>query len=481
MSDEVLSSSWCTNWGAFNTPRLWAMVSDEDDPDAWRQVAAWSEVAGAVQQHRTRLVEARDALAAAWPPEQNGAAQAFVTELNTLIARMDTARADADTTATGLAGILEALRTAKNQLEPLYEQYKDKNSDWVPNWWDNAEDDIDKRAREQMIKAEQTVEQHVTQLKVPDQYTMDPRGGRTIDDPPPSSGTGSGSTSSSGGSGSTSTFSVPVPHDPVPPLPGQDPIAPDGTGGSFGPDDGSGSPGSGGTGSAGPGLAGVITPPGASPPVVNPPSTGGPPGGGPGPSVIGGSPLPAVFPGLGSGGGSQPGAGFKGVPPAGAGPKGVPPAGAGLKGVPPAGEGPGGGYARGRPVSTRGALPSGAVIGESVGGGARGAGRPGVGGASGRGLSGRPTGERPTGARGGGKPTPPSWLREEEGRGGRPGSGALGTPGGSGRRRGDGGPDQPRFDPDNPWQVAEGVDPVIVPAEENDSHDPGPNVIGRRE
>ena len=486
MSDEVLSSSWCTNWGAFNTPRLWAMVSDEDDPDAWRQVAAWSEVAGAVQQHRTRLVEARDALTAAWPPEQNGAAQAFVTELNTLIARMDTARADADTTATGLAGILEALRTAKNQLEPLYEQYKDKNSDWVPNWWDNAEDDIDKRAREQMIKAEQTVEQHVTQLKVPDQYTMDPQGGRTIDDPPPADGTGSGSTSSSGGSGSTSTFSVPVPHDPVPPLPGQDPIAPDGTGGSSGPDDGSGSPGSG-TGSEGPGLAGVITPPGATPPVVIPPSTGGlsggalPVPGGPGPSVIGGTPLPAVFPGLGSGGGSQPGAGLKGVPPAGAGPKGVPPAGAGLKGVPPAGEGPGGGYARGRPVSTRGALPSGAVIGESVGGGARGAGRPGVGGASGRGLSGRPTGERPTGARGGGKPTPPSWLREEEGRGGRPGSSALGTSGGSGRRRGDGGPDQPRFDPDNPWQVAEGVDPVIVPAEENDSHDPGPNVIGRRE
>jgi hypothetical protein len=37
-----------------------------------------------------------------------------------------------------------------------------------------------------------------------------------------------------------------------------------------------------------------------------------------------------------------------------------------------------------------------------------------------------------------------------------------------------------QFDPDNPWETAEGVDPVIGPPEEIGRHDPGPNVIGWR-
>ena len=500
MSDEVLSSSWCTNWGAFNTPRLWAMVSDEDDPDAWRQVAAWSDVAGAVQEHRTRLVEARDSLTAAWPPEQNGAAQAFVAELNTLIARMDTAQTDADTTATGLANILEALRTAKNDIQPLYEEYKDKNSDWVPGWWDNAEDEIDKLAQDHMIRAEQTVEQHVAQLKVPDPYKMNPADSR--EPPPKKKGTGG---SGSGGSGSTvaarsGAGSAPpaVPHDPVPPLPGQEAIVPDPDGGPDGSGpggSGSGGSGSGGSGSGGPGLAGVITPPGAtSPGVVTPPTGGGTAPGGV-PPVIGGSPLPGVIPGLGGGAAS---------------PRGVAP----VRGGPAAG-------------GARGAMPSGAVIGESVGGGGRGLGRSGLsgeglgvggsgrsaaggrgvtggrsgpggegrgagsvrgglggeaggvggtgrGGSAGRGLSGRSVG-----GRGAAKPKPPSWLPEEEARAGRGAvSSASGLHGGGARRRGEGSQEQQPFDPDNPWEVAEGVDPVISPVETNDHHDPGPNVIG---
>ena len=403
MSDEVLSSSWCTNWGAFNTPRLWAMVSDEDDPDAWRQVAAWGEVAGAVQEHRTRLVEARDALTAAWPPEQNGASQAFVAELNTLIARMDTAQTDADTTATGLANILEALRTAKNDIQPLYAEYKDKNSDWVPDWWDNAEDEIDKKAQDHMIKAEQTVEQHVAQLKVPDPYKMDPADVRE-DDPPkkPTSGSGSGGSGSSGSARGGGSVPPAVPHDPVPPMPGQDAIVPD-QGGS----DGSGSGGSG-SAPGGPGLAGVITAPGAPPSGgVTPPGVVPPPSGG-APPVIGGSPLPGVIPGLGGGG---------------APPRGVSP----VKGVTELGREFGG---------ARGALPSGAVIGESVGGGGRGLGRSGLSG-SGEGLgvggAGRSVpGGAGRGVRGAGRPgLGGEGLGGEGGAAGSAGRGGLA--GGSGR------------------------------------------------
>jgi hypothetical protein len=485
MSDDVLTSSWCTNWGAFNTPRLWAMVSDEDNPDAWRQVAAWGEVAVAVKDHRARLVQARDALTAAWPPEQNAAAQAFVDELNTLIGRMDIARQDADTTATGLANILEALRTAKNQIQPLYDEYKSKSDDLVPAWWDHAEDDIDTKARAVMVAAEQIVQQNVPQLKVPDPYTMDPKGARGGFEP-----TGDGSATGSSGAGtsgrSRGTTDVPVPHDPVPPMPGHDATVPSSSGGS-GPDGtggggtGGGGTGSGGSGAAGsiaggPALAGVIPPPppGAppvAPPGASPPGGGGlPTGGGPvtGIMPVTNAPMPGLLPG-GLGGGLGPG----GVGPAG---------GTGVPG--PAGTtGVGGGYARGsRPVA-RGAsraLPSGAVIGETVGGG-RAPGAAGTGGVSGRGATGK--GARP-GVRAAAKPKPPSWLPEDEPRGSAAGRGGATTaPAGmaAGRRPGrrDGDPGD-QFDPDNPWKVAGGVDPVITPSDDNPRHDPGPNVIGWR-
>jgi hypothetical protein len=83
------------------------------------------------------------------------------------------------------------------------------------------------------------------------------------------------------------------------------------------------------------------------------------------------------------------------------------------------------------------------------------------------------------------KPTPPSWLPEDRGTGGsRSGTGAgahgpFGSTGAAGRRPVRSDQDtNPPFDPDNPWGVASGVDPVIEPSRREARHDPGPNVIG---
>jgi hypothetical protein len=471
MSDEpVLTSSWCTNWAGFNTPRLWAMVSNEDDPDAWRQVSAWADVAVAVKDQRSRLVQARDSLTAAWPPEQNGSSQAFVTQLDKLIGVMDAAQHDADATASGLANILDALRSAKDLMQPLYEEFKDKSDDWVPNWWDHAEDEIDTRARTVMIAAEQIVEQNVPQLKVPDPYTMDPKGSR-LDFAPDDH---SDPSVSSRASGPGAAPAIPVPHDPVPPLPGHDGTVPSDAGPS--PSDAAPSlfdasfVGQTGGVSGGPGLAGVIAPPpaaapsaGTIPPGALPP-VGVPVGGGPVAAI---PPVPPILPGILPGG---------------------PAGGAAVPGV----GGIGGGVARGaRPVGgvAGRALPSGAVIGETVGGVRGGvAGTPEIGGVAGRGavaevggVSGRGAGR--AGVRGA-KPKVPPWLPEDERRGsaGGRGGGATGPAGmASGRRaaRRDAAVGE-QFDPDNPWETAEGVDPVIGPPEEIGRHDPGPNVIGWR-
>ena len=479
MSDEpVLTSSWCTNWAAYNTPRLWSMVANEDDGPGRQQVSAWRTLAGSVRSQRAALLTARADLVSAWPPEDNESSAAFVQELDILIARLDTASADADSTASGLDNILTAIQKAKTQIQPLWEDYKDKSDDLVPRWWDNAEDEIDEKARQAMVGAENAVSDSVAQLKVPEKYQL------TIYDWSDEEGSGEASAkaaTTSRSTGSTSSgINATVPHEPPPPLPGQDATVPDAgqQGGDSGTGGGSvggigagvgGSAGAGGSVGGGPDLAGVITP-GQSPvlPGGLPSSGGALPA--PVPSGGGGLPTSPIVPGL--------------LPTGGGGP------------ISRTGRAARGGTIR---PSTRTGL-SGSVIGEtSTGGG--GVGRNGVvplGTTGGRGASGGRAGrgsrvrgisevEGAGGARTGsraGRVPRPSWLPDEPvgpNRNAGASAGMAGAMPGRVGRRAHGDDDQLGFDPDDPWEVAEGVDPVITPARDDARHDPGPNVIGWHE
>ena len=558
MSDPVLTSSYCTAWDSFNTPRIWSMVMNEDDTLAREQVLGWRRLASSIRSQHQALSTAKTDLMGAWPPDQNASAEAFLNELDRLMVRLEAASTDADTTANGLDRILNALDGAKKAVEPLWEKYKDKSDDLVPRWFDSAEDEIDVEARNHMIAMERAVSDAVADLRVPDPFQFTVEGPREWPPRPEPGESGTGRLGSGG-------ISTSVPHDPVPPLPGLDPIAPDASGPGAGP----GAvvrPG-------GPDLAGVINPPfpglgegagagpvpGGAPAPATPPPLGGVPGvlpgggpvvgggagrppiGAPGRGPVAGRTLPsgAVIGGPGSIGG--PGAGGRGVGSAGpAGGRGVGSPGGGGRGAGSpgiggpgsvAGRGVGGvgspGAAGGRGVGRGGGRPGvgsfeaepgrggvgrgaggpqlngvggpGAGLGRGASGGLRGPGASrgragsrrgfdddrgvsvdgfaggGVGGVGGP-LGGPAGGGRDSGGRGLTRAPRPAWLPDDPV--GPDRHLASAGPGGRGQTRSRG--DEPTgFDPDNLWQVAEGVTPVISPGIDDDWHDPGPNVIGR--
>jgi hypothetical protein len=281
VSDGVFRPSGATPWSSYNTPRLWAMVEGEDDPEAWRQVAALGSMAGLLKDQRSRLEAAKQKLVEAWPPEKNKAARAFVNEMDELLFTMQVNKDIADSNAGALGQILEALRQAKGKIAPLYQSYLEKNDDWVPSWWDNAEDELDEKARQHMREAEKIVADPNNAITAPGIYEFQP------DEPRTRSGD-SGSTGRSGpGTGGSIGFAVP--HEPPPPLPREESI-------------GVGSPSPG--GGQGPGLAGVITPPGGTPGAVGntQPLTPGVPAVSPQPGLVIGGGLPGAFPGRGSAG-----------------------------------------------------------------------------------------------------------------------------------------------------------------------------------
>jgi hypothetical protein len=166
------SGGWCTNWDAYNTRQIWDMVSGEDDPQGWRQVNAWGNFEQAVSAQRRRLMACRQALAEKWPPDSSEASRVFIAEMDNLIKNMDASLQAASSTASGLAGIMQALASAKRELGPIRQEYEDKSSDLMIRQLDHAEDEIDARARQVMFRAEMAVSDYTPMIKPPPRYQL---------------------------------------------------------------------------------------------------------------------------------------------------------------------------------------------------------------------------------------------------------------------------------------------------------------------
>lgn len=206
--------TWCTDWAAYDVPRLWAMVSTEDSSEAWAQVSAWFRLRDAVDDQRERLAACRQALIAVWPPERSEASTAFLAVLDELVGSMTDTVAAADSTARGLAGVLESLATAKKQIKPLYDEWVARSTDLTPRWIDGAEDELNAKARAVMVEAESAVAHFTPMIKSAARYELDIwRDPGSLVDPG----------ERSIGVSRTPSPVPPVPHDPPLPLPGLSP------------------------------------------------------------------------------------------------------------------------------------------------------------------------------------------------------------------------------------------------------------------
>lgn len=218
------SAGWCTNWDAYDLPRLWQMVSGEDDDQGWAQVQAWFRLRSAVNACRERLQACRQALQDQWPPDKSPASAAFIAYIDQLTISMAQTAASAERTAHGLAGIMSALATAKAEMEPLYENWREVSNDLTPRWWDGAEDELNAKARAIMRTAEMAVADYTPMIEIPPKYEL--RGARNPISNISAGEPGEKGSSTEFGIGTDLAGSLPqVPHHPPPPLPSVDPVS----------------------------------------------------------------------------------------------------------------------------------------------------------------------------------------------------------------------------------------------------------------
>ncbi|GIF90446.1 hypothetical protein [Catellatospora chokoriensis] len=224
--------AFCTNWDAFDVPRLWDSVRAEDDPAAWKQAHGWENLGQMLADQHDRLLRLREALAAGWDPIKSPAARVFFRVLDGLLVSM---REDAyahTSTARGVDGILTTLKTAKQKLDPLKREWDDVTTDWLPEWWDNAADDLNRQGRAALEEVDKAVKDYRRRIVIPAEYdyrvfSSDVVGGPTTP-PGPGRGLDPRPGVTPGGGTPRPPRAVTPGGNPPPPVPGYDPVLDDG-------------------------------------------------------------------------------------------------------------------------------------------------------------------------------------------------------------------------------------------------------------
>ncbi|MFF5079755.1 hypothetical protein ACFY36_22105 [Actinoplanes sp. NPDC000266] len=448
------------------------LIQQPDTAAHYELLTGWKQSADLITEHRWQVQNYRDNLAAVWPPEKNEAAFAYLARLDELIKNLDDTYEAAIANHDAFASATLSISLAQKDIQAIYDEYTNNSqllntfnaqqlqaqkadpgitSTEKPPVADGRQEELRQKAAALLSTVSSDLALAQVSIRTPTPYqpkfTDDAsqiNDGSTYVAPPIPPITPSFAADSSGGVSSRRpdiAFPTNAPAVAPPPLSNQ-PGA-----GAILPGLGSPQPGHGTT------QPGLIL--GGTNPTVVPPSAPPSTGLAPTPGFQGGTPGPLPNPGLLT-------------PPVGA----LPTGGTPLTQPPATGVGRGistpreGAFRSGSPnPGGLHAMPPGGMIGAVPGGGLGqpGATRPGVNRIN-------PVG----GVIGGGPGTRPGIraLAGPEHMSGSTMPYGQGTPRRSGRMDNDEGT---RWDPNNPWQTAEGVDPVVEPSRER-RIDPGPAI-----
>lgn len=159
--------SWCTNWGAYDVPRLWDVVQPEDDKLGWEQVTGFRHLADLLVDHYRRLRSQHDRLYSAW---QSPAAEVVLSRVDGYAKALLSDAHCAATTATALDAIMATYANAQKKMAPLVKEWNHVTTDWKPEWWDSAAEKLNTEGQDLMRQTDDAVRDHRTKIIIPDTY-----------------------------------------------------------------------------------------------------------------------------------------------------------------------------------------------------------------------------------------------------------------------------------------------------------------------
>ncbi|WP_430780820.1 hypothetical protein [Actinoplanes sp. G11-F43] len=111
------------NWSSTDMPYMWEMVSGHEHAPYQPALDGWRQSYELVLMHRTQVETYKDKLMQAWPPERNKASQAYIERLDQLIASLTETYDAAVSNYTTFSAAISAVASAKSNMKPLQEAY----------------------------------------------------------------------------------------------------------------------------------------------------------------------------------------------------------------------------------------------------------------------------------------------------------------------------------------------------------------------
>ncbi|MBB5871630.1 hypothetical protein F4553_005009 [Allocatelliglobosispora scoriae] len=118
------STSRWTNWNDKDVPTIWGYIGQLDLDPMWTHSAGWTKTHELASANLYRLKDFRSKLATAWPPEKSEAARVYVAKLDELIANVEAVFDSAVINKASASDMALSLGLAKGKLKPLYEEYQ---------------------------------------------------------------------------------------------------------------------------------------------------------------------------------------------------------------------------------------------------------------------------------------------------------------------------------------------------------------------
>jgi hypothetical protein len=112
-----------TNWYGKSVPDMWIAMANQQTDNHWTLLSGWRKSYELTLQHMSAVRNYRDNLAAAWPPDKSAASAAYLQRLDDLLANLqqtyDAAVANYSTFSTATV----ALDSARHELKTVYDEY----------------------------------------------------------------------------------------------------------------------------------------------------------------------------------------------------------------------------------------------------------------------------------------------------------------------------------------------------------------------
>ncbi|MGW0431640.1 hypothetical protein ACWDV4_03675 [Micromonospora sp. NPDC003197] len=117
------SSTSGTSWQSYDVARIWELVKDHHTDNHWKQVAGWRKTYELTQTHMSHLKQYRAGLVEAWPPGKSEAAGLYIAYLDHLIENVQQTYETAQANYTTLSAATMAISQTREKVRKLYDEY----------------------------------------------------------------------------------------------------------------------------------------------------------------------------------------------------------------------------------------------------------------------------------------------------------------------------------------------------------------------